>query len=132
MKPGLKRMLKFAGLFRVSRLRSVIAFGICILALAEGRQAGFTQNQRSLAVITQPSGFQEVLVASGLDTPSAMEFAPDSRLFVAEKGGALRVIQNGQLLPTPFLQPMCRLTENGVCLGSPLTLLLLPTNLCTS
>jgi glucose/arabinose dehydrogenase len=32
-----------------------------------------------------------------------MEFAPDGRLFVTEKGGALRVISNGTLLATPFL-----------------------------
>ena len=32
-----------------------------------------------------------------------MAFAPDGRLFVCEQGGALRVIKNGALLPTPFL-----------------------------
>jgi len=48
------------------------------------------------------TGFQEALVAGGFDTPTAMEFAPDGRLFVAEKSGKLRVIQSGRLLPTPF------------------------------
>src|SRR4030095_3325178 len=52
---------------------------------------------------TQLTGdFQEKLVAQGLMTPTAMDFAPDGRLFVAEKSGKLLVIQNGQLLPTPF------------------------------
>lgn len=32
-----------------------------------------------------------------------MTFAPDGRLFVSEKDGALRVIKNGQLLATPFM-----------------------------
>ena len=32
-----------------------------------------------------------------------MEFAPDGRLFVNEKEGKLRVIKNGALLPTPFV-----------------------------
>jgi len=49
-----------------------------------------------------PPGFQDALVASGLSSPTAMEFAPDGRLFVAQKGGQLRVIKNGVLLPTPF------------------------------
>jgi glucose/arabinose dehydrogenase len=31
-----------------------------------------------------------------------MEFAPDGRLFVSEKAGSLRIIQDGALLPTPF------------------------------
>ena len=32
-----------------------------------------------------------------------MQFAPDGRLFVTQQSGALRVIKNGALLPTPFL-----------------------------
>src|SRR5262245_11107873 len=53
---------------------------------------------------TLPPGFVEVPFASGLNQPTAMEFAPDGRLFVAEKGGSLRVITpNGTLLTTPFL-----------------------------
>lgn len=35
--------------------------------------------------------------------PTAMAFAPDGRLFVAEQGGALRVVKNGALLPAPFV-----------------------------
>ena len=50
-----------------------------------------------------PSGFSETIVASGLASPTAMALAPDGRIFVAEQGGALRVIKNGTLLTTPFL-----------------------------
>lgn len=52
---------------------------------------------------TVPSGFTDSLVASGLTNPTAMALAPDGRIFVCEQGGALRVIKNGALLPTPFL-----------------------------
>src|SRR3954470_14678747 len=52
---------------------------------------------------TLPPGFQEVVVASGLSSPTAMQFAPDGRLFVAEQSGRLRVIKNGALLSTPFV-----------------------------
>ena len=55
------------------------------------------------AAATLPSGFTESLVAAGLASPTAMQFAPDGRLFVCEQGGRLRVIKNGALLPTPFL-----------------------------
>jgi glucose/arabinose dehydrogenase/PKD repeat protein len=57
------------------------------------------------AATIQPveEGFQETLITGGLIVPTAMDFAPDGRLFVAEKGGSLRVIKNGQLLPTPFV-----------------------------
>jgi len=50
-----------------------------------------------------PGQFVETQYSSGLATPTAMAFAPDGRLFVAEKGGALRVISGGTLLATPFL-----------------------------
>ncbi len=52
---------------------------------------------------TLPPGFHETIFAAGLNQPTAMTFAPDGRLFVTEKGGALRVIAGGRLLPTPFL-----------------------------
>lgn len=50
-----------------------------------------------------PDSFTDSRFAGGLSTPTAMEFSPDGRLFVAEKAGALRVIKNGALLGTPFL-----------------------------
>ena len=59
--------------------------------------------QSPLQAATVPPGFTETLVASGLSSPTAMQFAPDGRLFVAEQGGRLRVIKDGVLLPTPFL-----------------------------
>ena len=58
---------------------------------------------------TVPTSFSETVVATGLANPTAMEFSPDGRLFVAEQGGTLRIIKNGSLLPTPFL----RLTVNS-------------------
>jgi len=50
-----------------------------------------------------PSGFTETSVATGLSSPTAMQFAPDGRLFVCEQGGRLRVIKNETLLATPFV-----------------------------
>src|SRR3977135_3835935 len=57
----------------------------------------------SVGAATFPAGFVESTFASGLSSPTAMEFAPDGRLFVCLQGGNLRVIKNGVLLPTPFL-----------------------------
>jgi len=56
-----------------------------------------------VAGATLPSGFTETQIASGLSSPTAMEFAPDGRLFVCLQGGQLRVIKNNALLPAPFL-----------------------------
>src|SRR2546423_6625196 len=52
---------------------------------------------------TLPAGFSETLITNGLSNPTAMDFAPDGRLFVCLQGGSLRVIKNGSLLSTPFL-----------------------------
>ena len=56
-----------------------------------------------VSAATVPSGFLDEVFASGLTNPTAMEFAPDGRLFVTQQGGQLRVIKNGALLSTPFL-----------------------------
>ena len=53
---------------------------------------------------TLPPGFsRETAVASGLNAPTAMEFARDGQLFVCQQAGSLRVIKNSTLLGTPFL-----------------------------
>jgi glucose/arabinose dehydrogenase len=52
---------------------------------------------------TLPSGFAETRVATGLASPTAMAIAPDGRIFIAQQGGALRVVKNGVLLAQPFL-----------------------------
>ena len=49
-------------------------------------------------------GFTDSLFADGIASPTAMAFAPDGRLFVAQKTGELRVISpDGTLQATPFL-----------------------------
>src|SRR6266508_2949592 len=57
----------------------------------------------TVASATLPAGFTEMLVANGLSRPTAMDFAPDGRLFVCLQGGQLRVVKNGTLLATPFV-----------------------------
>ncbi len=52
---------------------------------------------------TQPSGFtRNESWLTGLVNATAFAQAPDARLFIAEQGGALRVVKNGALLATPF------------------------------
>src|SRR3989441_11816720 len=56
---------------------------------------------------TPPSGPNPAVtlspVQTGLDWPVALAFASDGRVFYAEKNtGAIRIIENGTVLPTPF------------------------------
>ena len=58
--------------------------------------------------------------ASGLDHPLGMGVVPGDpakRIFVVEKGGAIRVVKAGRLLPAPFLDIRARVsagTEQGL------------------
>lgn len=53
---------------------------------------------------TLAMGFTEQTVAGGLSEATAMEIAPDGRIFVTEQTGKLRIIDtNNQLLATPFV-----------------------------
>src|SRR2546427_10992702 len=58
---------------------------------------------RAASAATLPPGFSELVVASGISSPTAMAFAPDGRLFICQQDGQLRVIKNDTLLATPFL-----------------------------
>src|SRR4051812_16270640 len=49
------------------------------------------------------AGFAESPFVAGLNQPTSMEFAPDGRLFINEKGGNVRIVLNGQLLAQPLL-----------------------------
>src|SRR5678815_2572989 len=84
------------GGFRILRLglnrRSAFICGLVLFLLLPS----------AVNAATLPAGFTETSI-SGLSNPTAMELAPDGRIFVCEQGGALRVIKNGVLLSTPFL-----------------------------
>jgi glucose/arabinose dehydrogenase len=55
------------------------------------------------AVAAPPTDFQTSLVlGDGLDGPSGFEIAPDGRIFILERAGKIKIVKNGQLLPTPF------------------------------
>ncbi len=74
----------------------------------------------SLVSAGPPPDFTIIPVTSGgaLTAPTAMRFAPDGRLFVAEQGGALRIIDsNGVLLPNPFLTVTTTTTGERGLLG---------------
>ena len=50
-----------------------------------------------------PTGFTDAVIASGITWPTTIAVADDGRVFVAEQGGALRVVKNGVLLSQPFV-----------------------------
>ena len=58
----------------------------------------------SATAATLPTGFEERTVVSGLTAPTAVAWAPDGRMFVAEKGGKVRVVTAaGALVSKPLV-----------------------------
>ncbi len=66
-----------------------------------------------------PSGYQWDIVASGLSRPVDVQTANDgtNRLFIIEKYGAIRILENGQLLDEPFLKIDDRVNDNSNEMG---------------
>jgi len=59
-----------------------------------------------------PVALQEV--AAGLSFPLYLTAPPaDPRLFIVEKGGAIRIVKDGSLLPTPFLDLSARVSTGS-------------------
>jgi glucose/arabinose dehydrogenase/PKD repeat protein len=55
------------------------------------------------AGVSLPAGFQEEIVFSGLNEPTAVRFSADGRVFVAEKSGLIKVFDNlSDTTPTVF------------------------------
>jgi glucose/arabinose dehydrogenase len=78
------------------------------LACAPGQPEPAPENEATPAVETHaaalvPAGLVDESFATGIESPTQMEFAPDGRLFVAEQRGRLRVVKNGATLATPFV-----------------------------
>jgi len=71
-------------------LRARAAAAICsllaslLLILAPGSALG----------VGLPSGFQDEIVIAGLDEPTALQFSPDGRIFVAEKAGIIKIYES--------------------------------------
>ncbi|HZN33206.1 MAG TPA: PQQ-dependent sugar dehydrogenase [Pirellulaceae bacterium] len=65
--------------------------------------------------IRLPAGFEVRTIATGLSGCTALEAAPDGRLFVCEQTGTLRVVKHGRLLAAPFVQlPVDSSWERGL------------------
>jgi glucose/arabinose dehydrogenase len=55
-----------------------------------------------LPAATPTAGVTLDTVASGLEVPWALDFAPDGRIFITERPGRIRVIEDGELLREPW------------------------------
>lgn len=62
-----------------------------------------------------PAALKVDIFVSGLDTPWAIDFAPDGRVFISERPGRIRVIKEGKLQPEPWATlPVNEVGEAGL------------------
>src|SRR2546423_13175415 len=54
----------------------------------------------SSLALALPPGFTDTAYVTGLSQPTAMAFAPDGRIFVAEQTGSIKVVQSGHVVST--------------------------------
>ena len=74
-----------------------------LVALVSFAAAGLAVADAPAEAQTLPANFELVRVASGLNLGVGFASAADGTLFIAEKGGVVRVLRNGALLPAPFV-----------------------------
>jgi glucose/arabinose dehydrogenase len=89
----------------------LLAMVLCSLVACVVAVVAFPLNT-ARAGATLPPNFARSQVVGGLASPTAMEFAPDGRLFVAEQRGTLRVLKAGGKLAT-FLDISGRVDSAG-------------------
>lgn len=70
---------------------------------------------RDVAAAPLPAGLTLDTVASGLEVPWDVGFAPDGRIFVTERPGRVRVVEKGVLRAAPWAEiPVARTGETGL------------------
>jgi len=94
------------------RVLNMSTLWLFLALAASGCGSQFESETPSVPTGTVQVKLQEV--ASGLAFPLYLTAPPgDPRLFVVEKGGAIRVIKSGALLPTPFLDLTGKVSTGG-------------------
>jgi glucose/arabinose dehydrogenase len=99
-------------MLRWRRSLSPITLSLIVALAASGCGSEFDNETPDPPDGTEPVALQ--VVASGLILPLDLT-APDgdTRLFIVEKGGTIRIVKAGSLLPTPFLDISGQVSTGG-------------------
>lgn len=85
-----------------------------LLAAAALTIAACSRSTTSTPPPPMTSGIQLQPVATGLSSPLYVTSPPgDERLFIVEQGGTIRIVENGALRPTPFLDLSDSVSSGG-------------------
>ena len=76
-----------------------------------------TEAPSSVSTFPDPNAYQWQLIVSGLERPVDLQPDGSGRLFVIEKAGRIRIIENGRLIETPFLNIENRVNDSSNEMG---------------
>ena len=76
-------------------------------------EAPSTEPPPSASTFPDPNAYQWQMIASGLQRPVDLQPDGSGRLFILEKAGRIRIIENEQLLNEPFLDITDRVGSRG-------------------
>src|SRR3989442_1113840 len=94
------RAIVVAVVSAVAAVASAVSTGPGAAALGTRGRGEILRPPSRRAALTVPPGFQDTVAISGLNLPTVIQFAPDGRIFIGEKGGV--VLEYDSLTdPTP-------------------------------
>jgi glucose/arabinose dehydrogenase len=98
-----RRVLLPAGPGRSDRRDRILPLAVAVALVLGSLAALVVGTAPAAGAATLPIGFQEEIVLSGLTNPTVVRFVPGGRVFVAEKGGMIKVFDSlGDTTPTTF------------------------------
>ena len=105
---------KEAGLLRASEAAARSAGAGCLNGGPDNPPGPPSPGPKAKSVAPRtalPAGFTQDVIAAGLTNPTAMAFLPDGRVLIAEKHGIVKVLKNGSVLSTPFIDISTRVND---------------------
>jgi glucose/arabinose dehydrogenase len=107
--------------------RATLVLSACALLAACGSEPGGSEG--TIPVVTAPTATDGTateradeplrirleVVVNGLDAPVGMAWTPSEpdRLYIVEQPGSVRIVENGELLPAPFLDIRSKVRSGG-------------------
>ena len=86
-----------------ARTRRAVALVVSVLMVGAGLTLVPRPHPAAASLTGLPPGFVEDVVVGGLPYPTAIAFQPEGTMLVALKSGIVRVVKDGAMLPTPFM-----------------------------
>jgi aldose sugar dehydrogenase len=90
------------GTLNEHEIRGLVIFIREAGAKAAREKATLTKPAAETVVASEAHSFKLETVVEGVTAPWGLAFLPDGRMLVTEKAGALRIVEQGKLLPEPI------------------------------